>query len=890
MLSDPLGWHRIQDAFHGALERDGAGRDSYLQHALGDDAELIAEVEAMLRAHESLAPLEIEKRLLGADGDGSNLSGARVGAYRLVRLIARGGMGEVYAAEREGAPYRQQVAFKLAQQGLVGPEAQLRFRQERQILARLVHPFIVPILDGGITEDQRPYLVMQYVDGVPITTFCETNECGLERRLRLFCDVIRAVEHAHKNLVVHRDLKPSNVLVTSDAEPQLLDFGVAKLLDPSDEEATLITRVDSRIMTLDYAAPEQIQGGAITTATDVYALGVLLYELLTGQRPFCVEGGTRAALERRILEETPAVPSAAARQTKGEVWAKRLRSDLDTIILKAMAKEPEQRYSSARELAGDIERFMSGQPILARKPSLSYRLGKFVTRNRLASAVAAVSLLLLLSIGAMLWLQSRRIARERDIARSEQEKADRIVTLLVDFFSSADPEYLPGGRDITIGEFLRNAESALGGEQVDAGVQARLRHALGKVYMARSQFPQARGHLETALEQLRETKGADDPATAAVMHDLAKLALQTRPKAEAAVLLRQSLDLHRRLYQENHPLVAQCLHDLADAVVERSEKRSLIEKALALRRGLFPSGHISVSESLLALGVYYYENGELERAEREFEAAVTIAQQAAPQGHPSALWAMNDLAVIRLHLGRFREAEQLQRALLAEKRRIHGDETVPVAVVWGNLGTVLAATGKYGECEKAFRTARTLFVKLLGPEHTHVANATRNLARVRMFRGDYRDAANLFREATELHRKVNGPDAGYWYMRGQAAAVTAGLGQTTAAERELRLVLQQLSTLGVHAARKSDAQVSLGFALLDAGRAGEAEAVLAEALEVRNKSMPREHPAIAEAYCGLGAAMAAQGKPEGREMVRRSLPKYRTWGLAVYASRAAAWL
>ena len=268
---------------------------------------------------------------------------------------------------------------------------------------------------------------------------------------------------------------------------------------------------------------------------------------------------------------------------------------------------------------------------------------------------------------------------------------------------------------------------------------------------------------------------------------------------------------------------------------------------------------------------------------------MSIARQTGPPGHPSALWAMNDLAVVRLQLGRFSEAEQLQRALLTEKRRIHGDGTVPVAVVWGNLGTVLAALGNYVECEEAFRTAQSIFVKLLGPEHAHVANATRNLARVRMFRGDYRESSVLFRQALDVQRKANGTDHGYWYMRGQAAAVTAGLGRTTEAESELRLVLSELSSLGVPPARKSDPQVALGFVLLEAGKAPEAEMLMREALEARNKYMAPEHPAIAEAECGLGAALAAQGKPEGRDMVRRSLPKYRRWGLAVYASRLAMW-
>lgn len=885
MPPDPRRWQRIQEAFTAALDHPLRQRASFLQTAFDGEPELAAEVEAMLRAHESFGPMAIEKRLLSPDED---LSGTRIGSYRLVRLIAAGGMGEVYEAEREDASFRQRVALKLLRYGLADADARRRFQQERRILARLVHPLVVPIFDGGVTEEGRPYLVLQYVDGQPLTVFCETGKQGLEARLRLIGDVARAVEHAHANLVVHRDLKPANVLVTADAQVRLLDFGVAKLLDPAAGDNPPLTRIDSRIMTVDYAAPEQIRGAAITTATDVYALGALLYELLTGRRPFLPDANGQAALERQILEKMPEAPSAAAQPNLGRHWAKRLRGDLDTIVWKAMAKEPDQRYASAREFASDIARFLAGQPVLARKPSMRYRLKKFVSRNRLASAIAAVSLALVLGSAAAVWRQSHQVTRERDIARSEQEKADRVVAMLVELFSTADPEHVPGGRDITVGEFLKTAETLLVRQQADPVVLARLRHVLGKVYLARSQFQQAKAHLESALDQLRRAKGMEDPATAAVVHDLAKLASQTRPKAEAETLLRQSLDLHRRVHGESHTSVAQCMHDLAEALTDRPEKLALIQDTLALRRTLYPDGHISVAESQTALGVYHYEAGELRRAEGEFEAAVQMARQTGPAGHPSALWAINDLAVIRLQLGQFSEAEQLQRTLLAEKRRIHGDETVPVAIVWGNLGTALAALGKYAECEQVFRTAQTLFVKLLGPEHSHVANATRNLARARMFRGDDRESSALFRQAVQVHLKANGPDHGYWYMRGQAAIVMARLGRAAEAESELRLVLDQLAALGVPPARQSDAQVALGIVLLDTGKLRESETLLRQALEARRRGMPPEHPAIAEAECALGAALAAQGRPEGCDRIRRHLAKYQTWGLAIYAPRLAA--
>ena len=880
---DPLRWKRVADAFSGAIERIHSDeRERYFADFLGDDPALVSEVQAMLRAHESADALDIEKRLLSTNGTERDLTGTSIGPYRLTRFIAKGGMGEVYAAEREGAPFRQLVALKVLRHGLIGPEASLRFRQERQILARLTHPLIVPLLDGGVTTEGRPYLVLQYVEGESITTFCGRRASGIEERLRLVREIASAVEYAHRNLVVHRDLKPSNVLVTPDGRVRLLDFGVAKLLEhDAAEEGAPVTRADTRILTLDYAAPEQVRCGPITIATDVYGLGALLYELLTGRRPF--QSGTegREALERRIVEEAPDPVSAAARNPKGQSWSKRLRGDLDKIVSKALAKEPEQRYASMGEFAADIDRFLSGDPVVARKPSLGYRLGKFVMRNRLASAVGGVSLLLLLSLTAAIWYQSGHVARQRDAARSEQRRADRVVALLVDLFSSANPEYLPGGRDVTLGEFLSKAEGAIAQQRdADPAVQARLQHTIGKVFLARSQYSQARFHLESALTQLRKIHREDDESAAAVLHDLAKLTAESRTSAEAVPLLRQSLQLHRRLHGYDHAAVAQCMQDLGETLRDPEEKRAMLEGALSMRRKLFDKPHIDVANSLNALGTYHYETANIHQAQRDFEEALRILRQAAPEGHPSTLSVMSNLSAVFQRLARFRESESLERDLLEQKRRVIGNESVPVATTWGNLGTVLASLGKHAEAEESFRNAHALFVKLLGSDHLSVANATRNLARIRLLRGDNADAARWFREALDVHRKGGGTGANYWFLRGQAAVAMARNGRKAEAMDELRLALEKMASLNTPPLRTTEARVALAFALLESGRPMDAEVLFRESLEARRKGMVADHPAIAEAECGLGAALLAQAKPEGRAMIERSRRRYRAWGLA----------
>ena len=634
-------------------------------------------------------------------------------------------------------------------------------------------------------------------------------------------------------------------------------------------------------MTLEYAAPEQLRYGPVTIATDVYGLGVLLYELLAGRRPFVAGPEGRGVLERTILEEIPDPASVTARPRKGERWSKRLRGDLDTIVSKAMAREPAQRYATAGDFAADIERYLAGEPIIARKPALGYRLGKFVRRNRLASTVAAISLLLLISLTAAIWYQAGRVARQRDVARSEQQRADRVVALLVDLFSSANPEYLPGGSDITLGEFLRKAESTIAQERnADPAVQARLRHTIGKVFLARSQYPQARTHLEAALAHFRKTNGEEDGATAAVLHDLAKLTAESRPNSEAVPLLRQSLQLNRRLYGDSHPSVARSMQDLGSALTDRDEKRAMLEGALAIRRKLFNHPHADVADSLNALGTFHFNERNTMAAEREFNEALQILRQAAAPSHPLTLLVMNNRSVTLQQLGRYHESEPLERALLDEKRRIIGSESVPVATTWGNLGTVLAHLGRHSEAEESFRNAYALFVKLLGNEHLHVANAARNLARIRLLRGDSAGSARWFREAVEVHQRVNGTGVNYWFLRGQAAVATGRTGRRTEAISELRLALEKMASLQAPPLRTAEARTALGFALLQSGKAVEAEALFRESLELRRNGMAPDHPAIAEAECGLGAALAAQGKPEGRRMVERSWRRYRAWGLA----------
>jgi len=880
---DPGAWEKLQATFEGALELDGPeDREAFLHRTLGGSPELLREVREMLREHESAAPLEIEKRFLTEDGGSEpTLAGRSIGVYWLERLIGRGGMGEVYLAERREHQFRQQVALKLLRPGWQGPDALARFRRERQILARLNHPLIAPLLDGGVTDDGRPYLILQYVKGQPITEYCDHNDVPVERRLALFCEVAGAVEYAHRNLVVHRDLKPSNILVTEEGQIRLLDFGIAKLLDPSPEEMEApATLADWRIMTPEYAAPEQIRGEPVTTATDVHALGVLLYELLTRQRPYASGDRKRTELEKRITEEEPVPPSRARGASR---TAKRLRGDLDAIVLKALSKEPENRYPSAGQMALDVERHLAGEPVQVRGPSFGYRFGKLVRRNKIASALTAVCVLLLVGLAITASYQSRRVARERDLARAEQQKAEKVAGLLVEMLKAGNPMNEPQGSEVTVGELLRRTERmVVESRSLDASVQARLKHLLGEAYLERSQFGQARAMLEDALRQTRSVYGEQAEATAAVLHDHARLAIATDSRDRAIPLLRQSLDRHQRLFGEKHEKVAACLRDLALALPVSDESRTLLERALSVERALSPQPNPGLASSLSALGRYHLIAGNLEPAERFFSDALSMLNQLFPEGHPAGLIAANNLAVVYGSQGRFGKSAEMNASLIELKSKLIGPESVDVAIAFGNLGVALAQKGDYRKGEDASRRGLALLVKLLGPEHAQVANATRNLAAIRYLQGSYPEARALIEQAMAIQRRWGADAVDLWGMERHLGAVMIRTGQRAEGLRRLRTAVAKLKSLqpGGHILL-ADTQAWLGFALLESGAASEAEPLFRDALVFRRASLPANHPKIAEAECGLGWTLAIQGQSRKAEaLLGRNLPVFRSWGLA----------
>ena len=907
-------WERIQTLFMTALEREAAKRAAFLDEACADDPALRRQVEALLHAHEDSHALAIENRLLNVEPieatDPEQLLGTHVGPYRLQRLLGQGGMGEVYLALRDDGQFEKQVALKLVRPGFHTADVVRRFRAERQILARLTHPHIARLLDGGVADDGRPYLVMEYVDGVPLTTFCDVHRLAIDERLRLFGKVCAAVQFAHRNLVVHRDLKPSNILVTEDGQVKLLDFGIAKLLDPETAAVSVaLTHAGLRLMTPEYAAPEQVRGEAVTTATDVYALGVLLYELLTGHRPYRLPGRVQAEVERVICEVEPMRPSTAvteevevhrqdgttetltperigaARRTPVGRLQRLLRGDLDNVVMMALRKEADRRYASAGQLSEDVDRYLAGRPVIAQKDTLGYRVRTFVRRNRVGVVVATAFVLLLIGFSVVTAWQAQTVAHERDVAQTERDKAEQVVQVLVNLFQSSNPNLVPGGDTLRVGEFLEQGEARVLEELEDQPeIQARMKQVLGDVYTARSQYDRARTLLEEALAQQRTLKGPQDPTAAGMLHSLAYLTMQTGDLKTAETLFRESLALHRAIFGERHARVAQAMQDLAGITDDDAEQLRLLTESLAMRRVVSPDDHMHIAASLNQLGVYHFNRGEHEEAGGLWGEALDILQQRYGEDHPHVMSVMNNLAVAYGIAGQLEEAEAIQRTLLAAHRRITGTETTPVANVLNNLGGVLAQQGNHAGSEAAFRESHALWVRLVGEDHRQVANTARNVGRLLQLQQRYDEALPYLHDALAISRRVDGETHRITgYMMGQLGMILLDLGRLDEALRTVQeavgIIEHDIPEEG-HA-YLADGQVWLGRALLAKAIPDEAEPLLRQALAYRQATLRADDPKIAGARCILGQALAMQERyAEAEPLLREGYPVFSTWGMA----------
>ncbi len=699
------------------------------------------------------------------------VAGSLIGPYHLLQPIGQGGMGEVWLAEQK-EPVRRRVAVKLIKAGMDTREVVARFESERQALALMDHPAIAKVFDAGSTPQGRPYFVMEFVTGIPITEYCDQHKMTPRERLELFIRVCEGVQHAHQKAIIHRDLKPSNILVgevDGKPMPRIIDFGVAKATAQRLTAETMFTRVGTLVGTPGYMSPEQADstGVDVDTRTDVFSLGVVLYELLVGVLPLDFRKLALDEILRRQREEDAPRPSTKLRtlgekshvtaQNRGSdppTLARQLRGDLDAITLKALEKDRARRYATPMELAADIGRYLRNEPVLARPASTAYRARKYVRRHRIGVAVAAGLVVLLIASGVAQTIQLRRTTRERD-------RADRITTFMTDMFNVSDPS-AARGNSITAREILDKAS-----KEIDAGLvkdpelQAQMMHVMGNVYEKLGLYPQAQSLLTKAVEVRRRTLGPENPVTLQSRGALGWVLQEQGQYTEAEKLLRETLDTRRRVLGPEHPDTLESMNGLAatlDVEGKYSEAEKLDRETVDIRRRVLGGEHPDTLRTMSNLAIVLLNQGRYAEAEKLDRETLEIRRRVLGQDHPDTLASMGYLAAVLLRDRRFPEAEQLYREVLDIQRRILGQGHPRTLQSTGDLAATLDGEHRYPEAEKVYRELLEIEGRVLGPEHPETLQTMGNLGTVLLNQKRAAEAEKWIRQSLNIQRRVLGPE------------------------------------------------------------------------------------------------------------------------------------
>jgi len=847
---------RIERIFHAALDVPEDQRLRVVAETCGDDDDLRMQVQRLLDADRRGGGM-VDRPALAAPVKDA-LLGTDVGPYRLVERIGEGGMGIVYRAERIDDEFSHEVAIKLVSRGFLSEQVMRRFRTERQALANLNHPNIARFIDGGTTPDDVPYLVMEYIDGEPIDVYCDRCELSIDERLALFQTVCRAVHAAHQNLIVHRDLKPSNVHVATDGVPKLLDFGIAKILDAEDDvRGDEHTATLARVLTPEFASPEQVRGGPITTVSDVYSLGVVLYGLLTGTGPYRLTSVRLDEIEREICDREPPRPSVSVRRgaavpaTSGgdDTTASRclagrrrttpkrlqrvLRGDIDNIVMMALRKESERRYASAEALADDIERYRTGRPVHARPDTVAYRSVKFVRRNRVGVA-AAVLLLASLTAGVVSTsIKAHEAALSATHARSEAESAHETVEFLKDAFLISAP--LRTEAELAQVSLLLDRESDRVHRQYAERphLQANLLDALGQVLASLGLFEPATQLVDEAAAIREREFGPRSLEAALSLNSRGEVLYAQGRFEEAAGVFRQGLELHRTLPHDVHTDVALAANNLASTLRllgDREEAEALHREALDLRRrGLGPRDTL-VAESLNNLAGLAIDAGDYDDAIAPLTEALGIRRVSLGADHPLVAQSLNNLATALRLAGRPDAAEPLLAEALTVLRALRGHEEVGLAHTLRNHAKVLIALDRPDEAAADLEDALDIIERSFGPDHPDAADVHVLLATLKDARGEATTVRAHWEEAVRIRRAS--------------------------------LPAPHVST--------ASALAGYGTFLDQAGAGDAAEGPLRESLEIYRAALPADHWNIFTAKTSLGACLARLGRYEEAEALLSS--------------------
>ena len=849
-------WQRLEELWHEAVELAPEDRAAYVEEVCSLDPDLGRRLVRLLEADGTAGDF-LGGAGLAEDPPRPPGSLRRVGPYRLLEPVGEGGMGAVFEAVRDDDEYSKRVAVKLLHRTFLSRSQLARFRRERQILADLEHPHIARLIDGGTTPRGLPYIVLELVEGEPIDTFCDRRRWTIPERLRLFEKLCGAVQYLHRNLVIHRDLKPSNVLVTKDGAPKLLDFGIAKLL-ASDRAsvAQTVTEARQRVLTPQYSSPEQLEGGSLSTATDVFSLGVVLYKLLTGRLPF--------SDRQRSGKETPPPPAlsatvadppardagasspaqvAAARGVSAGRLRRQLRGDLEAIVAKALRHEARERYASVEQLAEDLERHHRGLPVRARQGSLRYRWKSFLRRNRVAAAFVALVTISAAALGVL----SFQLAEERDEALAQGRRAEEVTSFLQELFIASDAfneSSLAGSqemqRDLTARELLDRGAERIRRELDD---QPELRFSLtaliSYIYLGLDELEKSEALMRRALESGAAIFGEDHPEVADVEVRLARLLTVKGELGQAEALARGGLEKLQRRLGDEHRSTAEALTTLAEVLriqARYEEAEGLHRRALEIRRALFDEGHADVADSLLCLATVSEEKGDLERAEELFREALKTVQRIHGLRHPQAARTLTQIASVLMVQGRFEESEQILRQALEVQMETLPPGHLDIALTANNLASTLMSRGDLAAAEELFQKAAAITEASLGGDHDWMAAIHYSLANVRRFGGDPEGAEEHYRKGLKIARSSFGDE-------------------------------HPLVASGLH---------YLGSLMFEADRFPEADEYLEEAVSVRRRTLQEDHPQIINTLLDLAAAKLSRGDESAGDALIREARELRS--------------
>ena len=881
-------WPRVKEIVGAALERDADELHAFLDRACSEDEELRQEVDSLLAAYQESDNFSLPAWDASLDGhnlDGHGETPENIGPYRLIRELGVGGMGQVWLAE-QSEPVRRQVAIKLIRSGFFSPEITQRFLAERQSLALMNHPAIAKVFDAGTTPAGQPYLVMEYVDGSPITEYCDRVQLSIEDRLRLFQQVCEGVQHAHQKAIIHRDLKPSNILVTEvdgRPAPRIIDFGVAKPITQGDDGRTQFTQIGSMIGTLGYMSPEQADSGGedIDTRSDVYSLGVVLYELLVGVLPLNVNRLTYYEVLRVLREVDVPRPSTGLRQmgdslavaqkrgTELAALDRQLRGDADAIALKALEKDRNRRYGTPAELAADIERFLRDEPVLAHAPSFAYHAGKYLRRHRLGVIVAAAAVILLVGFAIAQTWQLRNVRRERD-------RADRIAGFMKDMFKVSNPSE-SRGNTVTAREILDKSATQVEREAgLDVNVRSQLMEVMAETYLGLGLHGRAQTLAERTMELRRTSFGAEDPRTLASTKLLGSILYEEGRDLDSEPILRKTIGLQERVLGPQDPATLETEDALATLLVHRAkfaEAEKLERRVINDETRKGGSENLALFTSMNNLGSALRGQNRFDEAEKVFRQLLERERRTLGADHPNTLLTQQRLALM-LHLqGREAEAETLYRQTLAAQRRVLGTDHPDTAKTMTQLANALqSGTPREAEAEALFREALAIQLRISGPDSLYTTRDQEGLANVLTDERRYNEAEPILRQVIETRKKTLGVDhTDVLVTQYNLANVLWQEGKLAEAERLARKTLeQQTRTLDPNDLDLPITYGLLGRILFADHRPQQAEAFAKRAFEMQLRLLGPQHFRTVTALYDLIKVMVRLNQNQEAQALYRS--------------------